>query len=96
MVARYGDGIQECLQDDQCKTCVKAINKVDTRDQVASYYTIVSYKSVILKNPPNASSRKITSLGAMRTCQSGRRWRWGRGAVRPSPKQLPIRSWWPT
>mmetsp|Transcript_46980 Transcript_46980/g.91696 ORF Transcript_46980/g.91696 Transcript_46980/m.91696 type:complete len:94 (+) Transcript_46980:870-1151(+) len=68
MVDQCGDGIQECLQDEQCKACVEALNKVDTRDQMASYRIIVSYESIILKKIPNISSRKTTSLGATRTC----------------------------
>jgi len=50
IVDNCGDCIQEYLQDKQCKAYVEALNKVNTQDQVASYRTIVSYESEILKN----------------------------------------------
>jgi len=49
IVDNCGDCIQEYLQDKQCKAYVEALNKVNTQDQVASYRTIVSYESEILK-----------------------------------------------
>ena len=49
MVSKCGDCIAKCLADENCKTCIDALNAVDTRDQVASYRTIVSFESELLK-----------------------------------------------
>jgi VDE lipocalin domain len=49
MIAKCGDCIGDCLKDENCKKCIDALNAVDTRDQVASYRTIVSYESELLK-----------------------------------------------
>jgi hypothetical protein len=50
MVTKCGDCITECVQDEQCKECLDALTAVDTRDQVASYRTLVSYESELLRN----------------------------------------------
>lgn len=50
MVSNCGGCIGECLADDSCKECIDALNAVDTRDQVASYRTVVSYESDLLKD----------------------------------------------
>lgn len=48
MVTKCGDCVAACLTDENCKACVDALNAVDTRDQVASYRTVVSYESPLL------------------------------------------------
>ena len=48
MVTKCSDCVSACLTDENCKACVDALNAVDTRDQVASYRTVVSYKSPLL------------------------------------------------
>ena len=50
MVSKCGNCIENCLKDENCKQCIDALNAVDTRDQVASYRTIVSFESVLLKD----------------------------------------------
>jgi hypothetical protein len=50
MITKCGDCITKCLADENCKTCLAALNAVDTRDQVASYRTIVSFESDLLKD----------------------------------------------
>lgn len=50
MVTNCGDCITKCLADEKCKECLDELTKVDTRDQVASYRTIVSYESELLKD----------------------------------------------
>lgn len=50
MATKCGDCIVECLQDEKCKECITALTKVDTRDQVMSYRTIVSYESELLRD----------------------------------------------
>jgi hypothetical protein len=50
MVTEGGDCVTKCLADEKCKTCIDALNAVDTRDQVASYRTIVSFESDLLKD----------------------------------------------
>lgn len=49
MVSKCGDCISRCVQDDSCRECLDQLTAVDTRDQVASYRTIVSYESELLK-----------------------------------------------
>jgi VDE lipocalin domain len=49
MISKCGNCITKCLADDTCKTCLTALTAVDTRDQVSSYRTIVSFESEILK-----------------------------------------------
>jgi hypothetical protein len=48
MVDTCGDCITECVKDDKCRECIGKLAAVDTRDQVASYRTIVSYESKLL------------------------------------------------
>ena len=50
MVSKCGNCIENCLKDENCKQCIDALNAVDTRDQVASYCTIVSFESALLKD----------------------------------------------
>lgn len=50
MVTKCGDCIAKCVQDEQCKECLDALTAVDTSDQVASYRTIVSYESELLRD----------------------------------------------
>ena len=50
MVSKCGGCIRKCLGDESCKDCINALNSVDTRDQVASYRTVVSFESELLKD----------------------------------------------
>ena len=50
MINKCGDCIVECLQDDTCRECLGRLTAVDTRDQVASYRTIVSFESDLLRD----------------------------------------------
>jgi hypothetical protein len=50
MATKCGDCIGTCLIDDSCRDCLKTLTALDTRDQVASYRTIVSYESDILRD----------------------------------------------
>jgi len=50
MVSKCGPCILNCLQDDTCRTCLEELDKLDTRDQVASYRTIVSFESELLRD----------------------------------------------
>ena len=50
MITKCGDCITKCVADETCKTCLDALTAVDTRDQVASYRTIVSFESELLKD----------------------------------------------
>ena len=50
MITKCGDCITKCLADEKCKKCLDELTEVDTRDQVASYRTIVSYESELLKD----------------------------------------------
>lgn len=47
---KCGDCLTKCLQDETCKTCLEKLTELDTRDQAASYRTIVSYESEALKD----------------------------------------------
>mmetsp|Transcript_37406 Transcript_37406/g.87235 ORF Transcript_37406/g.87235 Transcript_37406/m.87235 type:complete len:619 (-) Transcript_37406:48-1904(-) len=49
MATSCGSCIQDCLADEKCRECITALQEVDTRDQVKSYRTIVSYESELLK-----------------------------------------------
>jgi hypothetical protein len=40
----------KCLGNESCKTCLEKLTQLDTRDQAASYRTIVSYESEALKD----------------------------------------------
>eukprot|EP00560_Eucampia_antarctica_P004442 CAMPEP_0197841776 /NCGR_PEP_ID=MMETSP1437-20131217/46367_1 /TAXON_ID=49252 ORGANISM="Eucampia antarctica, Strain CCMP1452" /NCGR_SAMPLE_ID=MMETSP1437 /ASSEMBLY_ACC=CAM_ASM_001096 /LENGTH=578 /DNA_ID=CAMNT_0043451577 /DNA_START=108 /DNA_END=1844 /DNA_ORIENTATION=+ len=48
MVDKCGDCIVKCVQDEECKKCLDALTAVDSRDQVSSYTTLVSYESKLL------------------------------------------------
>ncbi|KAL7578721.1 hypothetical protein ACA910_015958 [Epithemia clementina (nom. ined.)] len=50
MVSKCGDCIVNCVKDDTCRECLSTLTAVDTRDQVASYRTIVSYESDLLRD----------------------------------------------
>ena len=50
MVTKCGDCITKCLADEDCKACITALDEIDTRDQVASYRTVVSYESELLRD----------------------------------------------
>ena len=50
MVSKCGDCIVDCVKDDTCRECLGKLTAVDTRDQVASYRTIVSYESDLLRD----------------------------------------------
>lgn len=50
MVSKCGDCLVDCVKDDKCRECLSVLTTVDTRDQVASYRTIVSYESDLLRD----------------------------------------------
>lgn len=50
MVTKCGDCITECVRDEKCAECLGKLTALDTRDQVASYRTIVSYESDLLRD----------------------------------------------
>jgi hypothetical protein len=50
MVTKCGSCISKCLSDENCSSCIKALDKIDTRDQVSSYRTLVSYESELLRD----------------------------------------------
>ena len=50
MFTKCGDCITKCLADEKCKECLTALTAVDSRDQVTSYKTIVSYESELLRD----------------------------------------------
>ena len=50
MVSKCGDCVVKCVQDENCKECLDKLTEIDTRDQVASYRTIVSYESDLLRD----------------------------------------------
>lgn len=50
MFTKCGDCVAKCIADEKCKTCLSALTSIDTRDQVASYRTIVSYESELLRD----------------------------------------------
>ncbi len=50
MVTKCGNCIARCLADPECKACIDALNKIDTRDQVESYRCITSYESQLLSD----------------------------------------------
>ncbi|GKY99092.1 hypothetical protein MPSEU_000864700 [Mayamaea pseudoterrestris] len=49
MVDKCGDCITRCVKDDNCRECIGKLTAIDSRDQVTSYRTIVSYESELLK-----------------------------------------------
>jgi hypothetical protein len=50
MITKCGPCILKCLRDPQCSKCLTALTALDTRDQVTSYRTIVSYESDLLRD----------------------------------------------
>jgi hypothetical protein len=50
MVDKCGDCITKCVADETCRTCLETLTELDTRDQVASYRTIVSFESELLRD----------------------------------------------
>ena len=50
MITKCGPCITECLADENCSACIKALDKIDTRNQVESYRTVVSYESTLLRD----------------------------------------------
>ena len=50
MITKCGDCVSKCVADEKCKECLDALTAVDTSDQVASYRTIVSYESELLRD----------------------------------------------
>ena len=50
MITKCGPCITKCLADENCKACIEALDEIDTRDQVASYRTVVSYESELLRD----------------------------------------------
>ena len=50
MVTKCGPCIARCLSDEDCSSCVRALDRIDTRDQVSSYRTVVSYESELLRD----------------------------------------------
>ena len=50
MVSKCGDCIGRCVQDETCRECLNTLTALDTRDQVASYRTIVSFESELLRD----------------------------------------------
>ena len=49
MVTKCKDCIASCLADETCRECVGKLTKVDSRDQVSSYRTLISYESDLLR-----------------------------------------------
>ena len=50
MVNLCGDCVIKCVQDEQCKACLDALQEIDTRDQVESYRAITSFESDLLRD----------------------------------------------
>lgn len=50
MITKCGPCITKCLADENCSACIKALDKIDTRNQVESYRTVVSYESTLLRD----------------------------------------------
>jgi hypothetical protein len=50
MITKCGPCIAKCMMDPQCSKCLKELTALDTRDQVTSYRTIVSYESELLRD----------------------------------------------
>ncbi|KAL3778139.1 hypothetical protein ACHAW5_003147 [Stephanodiscus triporus] len=49
MIMKCGPCIARCLEDENCASCIKALDAIDMRDQVLSYRTVV-YESDLLRN----------------------------------------------
>ena len=50
MITKCGPCITKCLADEECKACITALDEIDTRDQVTSYRTVVSFESELLRD----------------------------------------------
>ena len=50
MADKCGDCIGKCVKDENCRKCITELTKIDSRDQVTSYRTIVSYESDLLRD----------------------------------------------
>ncbi|GMH65508.1 hypothetical protein TrST_g10150 [Triparma strigata] len=50
MINNCGPCVVACLQDENCKACIDALNEIDTRDQVESYRAVTSFESELLKD----------------------------------------------
>ena len=50
MITKCGPCITKCLADENCSACIQALDKIDTRNQVESYRTVVSYESTLLRD----------------------------------------------
>lgn len=50
MISKCGPCITKCLSDDNCRSCIMALDEIDTRDQVNSYRTVVSFESELLRD----------------------------------------------
>lgn len=80
MISKCGPCISKCLADPNCKACIDALNEVDTRDQVASYRTIVSYESELLREFSFCILQKNNIFG----CNA---------AIPTIPKVEPLKGW---
>ena len=80
MMTKCGDCITKCLADENCKACIDALNAVDTRDQVASYRTVVSYESELLRDFSYCILQKNNVFGC-------------RAKIPMLPKVKPITTW---
>ena len=49
MMTKCGSCILKCLRDAKCRECIGKLTEIDSRDQVQSYKTIVSYESDLLR-----------------------------------------------
>ena len=50
MIQKCGPCITNCVMDTNCRECLSVLTDLDTRDQVASYRTIVSFESSLLRD----------------------------------------------
>lgn len=80
MITNCGDCIGKCLADENCKACIDALNEVDTRDQVQSYRTVVSYESELLRDFSFCILQKNNVFGCKAT-------------IPEEPKVDPITQW---
>jgi hypothetical protein len=80
MISKCGDCITNCIADENCKACLDALNAVDTRDQVMSYRTVVSYESELLRDFSLCILQKNNIFGCDAT-------------IPTAPKVEPISTW---
>jgi VDE lipocalin domain len=80
MVTKCGGCIGRCVADDKCRECIVKLTQVDSRDQVASYQTIVSYESELLRDFSLCILTKNNIFGCDATIPS-------------LPAVAPVRSW---